>query len=245
LLFSEPGTRSDTQRHRIQLYDAEIAYVDTEIGRLLDAFDESSLTDRTLVVITSDHGEGLGDHGYQMHGIHLYEEDVRIPLLLRFPGVVRAGTTIAGPVAGVDIAPTVLDLLGLTPRPDAMPGRSIAPALRGEGELEDRSIFLVRRPYGREQVITDEGTVAVGGVKLAIRDAGWKYIAEEELGSYELYDLESDPTERRDLTSAEPEVARRLAQRIEEWRGRYERPHDVPRLSREDREALEALGYVE
>ena len=100
-------------------YDGEIAYMDAQISRLLEALRMSGRLDRTLVVVTADHGESLGEHGEQTHGLLLYDATLRVPLMLRYPRSIAPGSTLSGRlVSSVDILPTILDLLGL----DAMPG---------------------------------------------------------------------------------------------------------------------------
>ena len=94
-------------------YDREISYVDACFGDLVDRLRAAGLYDRSVVVVAGDHGEGLGEHGERTHGLFLYDAALRVPLLIRAPGIVPAGARIGGPVELADVAPTVLDLLGL------------------------------------------------------------------------------------------------------------------------------------
>lgn len=171
----------------------------------------------------------------------LYEEAVRIPLIVRYPGVVPAGRVIGGPVELIDVVPTVLGLLGLEGFAAELPGRSLVPALR-DGALPDlgRRVFLLRQPYGRGSVEVDQGRVRVGGMKLAVREGRWKFISDKS-GVAELYNLEADPGETRNRIAEEPETARRLAR----WRARYRTPPAPSAIPDEDRRGLEALGYAE
>ncbi len=117
-------------------YDSGIAYADRQLGRLLEALAERNLTERTLVVLTSDHGESLGEEGLVSHG-HLHDSNLLVPWILALPGGRAAGERIPGQVGLVDLVPTVLDLLGL-PVPGGLDGRSLAPLLRGAAPAAPR-----------------------------------------------------------------------------------------------------------
>lgn len=222
------------------LYDAEVAYTDAEIGRLLAGLDALGLAGDTLVVVTADHGEGLFDHGHVFHDVFLYEEAVRVPLVLRGPGI-ASGELLDGPVSLVDLLPTLLDLMG---RPDpSLPGaRSFASSLRGGAAIDDvRPIVLERREFRTDRV----GRIPVRGEALAVRDGRWKYVEAPEEGRRELYDLVSDPGEQENLATREPARAAALAAYLARWREAH--PVAVPAapVSPEDARRLEALGYVE
>ena len=112
-------------------YDEEVAWSDELVGRLLTALSDAGVTDRTLVVVTSDHGEGLGDHGEAVHGYFIYETTLHVPLVIRGPGV-KPGTAIDAVTRSVDLFPTVMEMLGLRDRTPATSGLASAAALRGE-----------------------------------------------------------------------------------------------------------------
>lgn len=222
------------------LYDGEVAYTDAELGRLLAGLDKLGLDGETLVVVTADHGEGLFDHGHLFHDVFLYEEAVRVPLVLRGPGV-KAGRVLPGPVTLLDLFPTLLELLGLS-APAGLPGRSFAAALAGGPPSgAARAIVLERRVFTSERV----GTIPVRGEKLAVREGRWKYIEAPEEERRELYDLESDPRERVNLAEREPARAAALAERLARWRRDTPAAPPAASVSPEDAERLEALGYVE
>ena len=230
----------------VALYDGEIAFTDHGLGRLVDAIEAEGLSARTLVAVTADHGEGLMQHGHMGHGLHLYEEAVRVPLVFRWPGSLPAGARLPGPVEHVDLVPTVLDLLGVPRGQDELQGQSLAPALRGgtgtAGHDTRRAVFLQRRLY-------DAGVVsgfAVKGEKFAVRAGQWKYIEAPEEETRELYDLGADPGETKDLFAADAAVADRLARGLAAWRGRFDRRARArDDSSTEMQEALRALGYVQ
>lgn len=224
-------------QREISAYDEEIAYTDFQLGRLLDTLDELDLADDTLVVITADHGEGLMDHAHMEHGVHVYEEQVRVPWLIRFPGVVAAGIQPSAPVGLLDLAPTVVDLLGAAAA-DSFTGRSLAPALRGEAKLDpDHPIRFFRRHYADP---SDEK--GPSGVQYGIRVGEWKYIERPSEGEPELYNLRTDPREKHNMIGWRPEIAARLSDLL--VRGGEDGPAEG-RLSPEETKRLQALGYVE
>src|SRR5439155_21423698 len=108
-------------------YDAEVAFMDRQVARLTAFLEARRLTPRTLVIAVADHGEGLGDHGEMEHGYLLNEEVLRVPLIVTLPGIVRGGARVETMVSLVDVAPTVLDLLGISTQA-RFPGRSLRPA---------------------------------------------------------------------------------------------------------------------
>jgi arylsulfatase A-like enzyme len=232
----------------IALYDGEIAFADLGLARLIETLREEGLDEDTLVVVTGDHGEGLLDHGYMFHGVHIYEEAVHVPLVFRWPGTIPAGRTIAEPVELVHVAPSVLDLLGLEEEARALPGRSFAPALRGEDALDAQAPVYLQRRHFRPTVLgdPDDGGLRVRGEKFGVRIGEWKYIVGPEEKSEELFQLGDDPGERVNLVGELPRKAAELSARLAAWReARGPSGAPVDRVAEEDREALEALGYVE
>ena len=247
----------------IARYDAEIAFTDSEVGRLFEALDDLGLADDTLVVVTGDHGEGLMDHGHLNHGVDIYEEAVRVPLIVRLPRRIAAGSRVAVPVELTDVAPTILELVAETrpspgppgnhPRPSeslqdsggAVSGRSLAALLSGDALAEERPIYFYRRHYDGAMV----GRVWAEGEKFGLREGRWKYTRGSESQHEELYDLDADPAERDNLADSRRDVAEVLAERLEAWRTSVSRPHStaapLSAPSEEDRARLEALGYVD
>jgi arylsulfatase A-like enzyme len=244
----------------IARYDAEIAFVDSEVRRLFEALDELGLGADMLVVLVGDHGEGLMDHGHLNHGADIYEEAVRVPLIARLPGRIAAGSRVVAPVALIDVAPTILELVAEGgpasdkpshhPSPDellrdsegAAGGRSLVELLGGEASSAERPVYFYRRHYEGAMV----GRVWAEGEKFGVRDGRWKYTRGSGSKSEELYDLDADPAERNNLLDSRRDVAERLAEQLDVWLRSVSRPDSAEALlSEEDRARLEALGYVD
>ena len=223
-------------------YDAEIAFADQQIGALLAALDRLGLADDTLVAITADHGEGLMQHGQMGHGVQLYEEQVRVPLLLRWPGRLPAGRVVEGAVSLIDLAPTLLELAGARDAGGVMQGESLAPVLADPSAVAPgRPIFLYRREFAPGRVDGQR----VAGEKYGVLVGDWKLVLGPEEGTRELFDVLHDPRERDERSAAEPARAAELEQRITEWLATHERDTTAPdATSEEELERLRALGYV-
>ena len=213
-------------------YDGTVAWSDEIVGRLIDALRASRVLESTLVIVTSDHGESLGEHGEDVHGYFVYEATLRVPLVIRGPGV-KAGARIDGLVRTIDIQPTVLEVLGSPPAPSS--GRSIAAALRSGAPVSDEPSFAESLTpllhYGWSDL-------------RAVNDGRWKYILAPKP---ELYDLKNDPNELRNVVDTEPARAAALRVAIED-RLRAEqsgsRGAQSSGIPRETLERLGALGYV-
>jgi arylsulfatase A-like enzyme len=167
-------------------YDAAIRYTDASIAALLDMLRQTPRGERTLIVVTSDHGEAFMEHGYMEHGRTLHEEVLRVPLLFWGPGLVAAGRRVPGPVGVIDVSPTILDLLGQAV-PPGIGGVSLAPqVLPGEPP-----------PLG-ERVLFSENT-RYNTYRLAARARRFKAMWTGP--GLQIFDLDRDPTERQPITS--------------------------------------------
>ncbi len=219
------------------LYDAEIRFFDDAFERFALQLEALGALDDTLVVITSDHGEDLLEHGWLGHGTTLYEPALRVPLVFVWPGELPAGRRVNCPHSLVDLAPTLLDLAGI-PIPSGLDGRSFVDELRGAGCGEERAIFseLHSVPYER-----DAGLPAVSA-----RHGDWKLIYHVGDGRSELYDLSRDPLERQDLAAVETERVRKLTQEVQRYLASAPPRADEPEpLDPEVESQLRELGYVE
>ncbi|MGE5191867.1 MAG: tetratricopeptide repeat protein [Deltaproteobacteria bacterium] len=212
-------------------YDAEIAYADRQVGRLVDFLKTRGLESRTLVVVVGDHGEGLGEHIEQTHGSTLYDATMHVPLIFYKPEELPQGLRIPDNVSIVDISPTILDLLGLKGLPKAT-GRSVKPAIRARD--------LPSVPcYGA----TDEPFLQNGWSPLrSLTDGEWKYIRTTKV---ELYDLANDPAERHNLADDDPGRVRAMEDLLSDIESRMVRREEVGvQLSANERRALASLGYA-
>lgn len=228
----EPHTpyRPPERFARYDPYDGEIAYADEIVGRLVDSLKRRKLYDDATIVLLSDHGEGLGDHGEQEHGVFIYDESIRVPLIVRLPDGRGAGRRDASPVQHVDVTPTLLDLAGIA-RPPEWRGRSLRPLLESGAALDEQGIYS-ESMYPRYHFGWSELT--------SLTDARYRFI---QAPRHELYDLADDPRERNNLAGrrAQTETAMRAAlDRLTAGRA-IGAPAAV---SDEARERLQALGYV-
>jgi tetratricopeptide (TPR) repeat protein len=196
-------------------YDGEIAYTDELVGRLIRYLKSHQLYDRSTIVLLSDHGEGLGDHGEQEHGLFVYEEAIHVPLIIKQEGNVGAGRRVADLVQHVDLVPTILDLVK-APGAGGFRGRSLKPALEGTGELGGWSELT------------------------ALTDGRYRYI---KAPREELYDLQRDADERTNLAGERPQARQALRGALDKLAAgaKIPAPGEVPP---EARERLQALGYV-
>src|SRR5262249_302377 len=139
----EPYTPPEpfASRYAQDPYSGEIAYADASLGAFFDRLRAAGALQRTLVVITSDHGESLGEHGERTHGLFAYESTLRVPLIMGAPGALSAAT-IASPVRLVDIAPTILDLVGASPAGAPFDGRSLRPLIGAGGQTDDPGSYF-------------------------------------------------------------------------------------------------------
>ena len=208
----------------IEAYRGEVDYVDGQIERLLSGLEALDLLDTTLLVVTSDHGEGLGDHGWLGHGRNLHDELVLVPLLLRAPGL-EGGRRLRGPAQLEDLMPTLLSMLGL-PLPQGLDGVDLSPWLRGEVADSPRDAVVGRRADYPD-------TPAL------FYQRRWpeKWIGELDAAGG-LYRLDADPREAQASPSRPPQLLRARVPAATPAG-----PH--PPLDAETRRALEALGYAE
>jgi len=196
-----PGTVTDdgTIRDRQRM----LAAVDEGLGRLLDALARRGVLDDTLVVLTSDNGYFYGEHGLSVERRLAFEESIRLPLLVRYPRLVRAGSTPAALALTIDLAPTLLELAGVSP--PTLDGRSLVPLLRGDAGGW-RTSFLVE--YTSDTVFPRMSHMGYD----ALRTERHKYVRYRELpGMDELYDLERDPFELDNLAASPAQAALRGA----------------------------------
>ena len=225
---------SQEDRRRLEaFYDGAVRYTDLHLGRLFDALRQRQVQRPTLVAFTADHGEEFWDHGHFEHGHDYYHEVTRVPLFFWAPGLLPAGRTVDEPVGLVDIAPTLLDLIGV-PGPEADSwddGLSLVPGWQAETfDLPPR----------------DSGGNLYNYPAVLIEEGPWRAILRAQ-GQLELYHVPSDPLERRDVALLQPETAavfRKILQpRLDAFM--VAAGEDADGLSAEDMEGLRSLGYVQ
>jgi arylsulfatase A-like enzyme/Flp pilus assembly protein TadD len=231
--YSPPETPGRTLHG--QGYDREISYMDHCFGDLVEGLRERGLLDRSILYVVGDHGESLGEHREQTHGVFLYEGAVRVPKFIRAPGLLPKGREAQGPAELVDIAPTLLDLLGL-PALERAQGSVLTPRIRGREEgaraLAYAETLMPRIEYGWSEL-------------KMVRDSRFKYVRAPRP---ELYDLREDPKELSNLVDVESDLAAEMAGLLEAWIERTSRP-DVDAaasrsLSPEEEAKLRSLGYL-
>ena len=228
------------------LYREEVAFTDHHVGRLLRGLEERGLGDETLVVFTADHGEELMEHGWIGHTRTLYDELLRIPLVLSLPGVLPP-RTVAEPVSLLDVTPTIAQLAGLPRRPE-WEGVSLAPLLlEGRAVHADRPVFA-EVTFGRD-LPAEERRNPHAGEKFAHKTAvilnDAKLVHDEPSDSWELYDRSTDAGERRNLWEEGMEGTHPLHVLLRAWEaGRGSRTGPSAELDDAALDELRKLGYV-
>jgi arylsulfatase A-like enzyme/Flp pilus assembly protein TadD len=215
-------------RVRSSPYDGEVAFVDEQIGRLLDGLGD--VVERCVVLVTADHGESLGEHDESSHGFFVYDASMRVPWIMAGPDL-PSGRRVDDPVSLVQIMPTLLDLLGL-PIPDDLDGTSTLPLLAGE-RADPTPIYA--------ESLFPRLNFGWSGSR-SWRRGSWKYI---EAPRPELYDLAQDPGETRNLMSERAEVAGELHRELRKFLARGGELGAVSlEVDEQTRLQLDALGYV-
>jgi arylsulfatase A-like enzyme len=224
------------REHLVNLYDAEIAFVDSKIKEVVDKIKELGLWDNTLVVLNADHGEAFGEHHHYYHGHTLHEEQVRVPLIVKPPQSQVPGKVVYGPVRNMDIMPTILDYCGIRP-PQSLDGQSLRPFIAKDGTPELATYLETYHLKTQTHMV-------------AYRDGQHKLIYNLSHDSTELYDLVADPQERENLLSqieAPLEVQLReelLSALGVESLGALELSETSIKINPSTRERLRALGYI-
>ncbi len=235
----------------IDLYDGEIRYTDeTLIGPLIATLKDMGLYDRTLIVFTSDHGEEFFDHHGWGHGHSLYEESLKVPLIVKFPGSRFKGMKIEDTVPLVDIFPTILEEAGIEYADLIIDGQSLFPLITGEekgdrGFLADvaANVLASRIPqriamsHGKEKLILNR--------KMSPEDLGFFISPPSVLDPVEFYDLARDPEERQNIVEDRSASANRIIRKIDEvYKAARKRKTGKMALDEELKKQLKALGYI-
>jgi tetratricopeptide (TPR) repeat protein len=238
LHFFDPHTPYDPPepfktRYISHLYDGEIAYVDAVLAEVIGELERRSLLEKTLIVVVSDHGEGLGDHGEDEHGLLTYDSTLRVPWIMRLPGRTAAGTSIDHPVSLVDVFPTIVELFGFG-SPGPVDGTSQVDSLRvgaaARGDVLYAESLYPRLRFGWSELI-------------GVRTDRFKYIRAPRR---ELYEYRRDPGESTNVIGQYREVADRLDQILTAMSQKASVPADRPpsAIDSASERALRSLGYV-
>ncbi len=217
------------------LYDHDLAFLDRQIGGLFEFLRERQLWEKTIIIISADHGEQFMEHGHLGHGFNLYQEDIRVPLLIKLAGKSEP-RMVPEPVQLLDLGPTILDLLGL-PIPAIFEGKSLKPLLEGKPGLGDENIYSACNLFGEPSY--------------SLRKNNHLLVYYAFSGRAELYDLSSDPENKSDLSAQSPELSGRMLEELKQMILNHQAEREKNRagetkikLRPEDVEKLRALGYV-
>jgi arylsulfatase A-like enzyme len=250
LVCSDGRWRISRERleQEVALYDAGVLYVDHQIGRVYERLRELGLLDDTMIVVTSDHGESLGERGQMGHGAFLYQSVLEVPLVIRYPKLFPEGSRILEPVSLVDVLPTVLDAVELGVSTDVS-GRSLVP---GRSSSDRVGVLAEYVPYATDRVSRatsrwlDCDFSAVGRVSVSLQIGTVKLIWNAD-GRHELFHLDSSPREEDDRFGRDPELDRTMMAALEVRLSALQSGSPVapaPELDEETLRALRALGYV-
>jgi arylsulfatase A-like enzyme len=235
----------------VGLYDGEIRYTDERLIKpLLSRLKQLGLYDRTLVIVTSDHGEEFFDHGGWEHGHTLYNELLRVPLIMKFPGSKFRGMRIEPIVSQVDLMPTILEEMGIADQDLRLDGRSLHPLLKGESR-DDRVFFADRKSHVTDTNTSQRITLNAGRMKLILN----KVFSPVELTFYhypppptppvELYDLREDPAEKTNIADKNADLVRRLTAQLDGlFKNARPRQPAKTQMTKELEDQLRALGYI-
>ncbi|MFB3880784.1 MAG: sulfatase [Armatimonadota bacterium] len=231
-------------RDEANLYDADLRYADWAVGEVVKLLEKRSLLENTLLIITSDHGEAFGEHGYLGHRDGLYDEHVHIPLVMRFPGARKPVGRVRALTETVDLLPTVLDLLAL-PIPKSVQGRSLVPLITGETPAVHDFVFA--RAEGAPE-------------SYLVRDQRWAMILFKGGRLRALYNLRDDPWQTRNVVAQQSAQAARMAAAFTsfarrqqyppldfvdpDWKPERRPPAARLKLSNDQKRELKALGYL-
>jgi len=232
--YSPPSPFRDT--HRDDLYSGEIAYVDDALGRFLGELEERDSMKNTLVVFTSDHGEGLGEHGEKTHGMFAYEATLPVPLIFRWKGILPEGRHVPSRVRLIDIAPTLVEMVGVGRSSVGYQGESLVPLIFGDSPAPDRDSYFEALAFN-----LNRNWAPLTG----LYRGHFKYI---DLPIPELYDLESDPGETKNLYPESPgrgrQMAASLAELVDAHSTQASREIRTAEVDAETVRRLQTLGYV-
>jgi arylsulfatase A-like enzyme len=235
--------------HLVALYEGEVTVADMEVAKVLAVLEETGHADDTIVIVTADHGEVLYEHEFYFgHDIMLYGPALDVPMIVKGKGLFPPGRIVTEPVRLIDLAPTILEALGIPPdEVGEFEGRSLLPVLagpRGRGAPRGAHPSSADTLYAEVFPPKEDWKV---GERHAIEGLRWKLILDDETERRELYDLVGDPGERSDLSAAQPETAATYFAAWDAWKASKaaEFVQKFPDLDAETIEMLRSLGYID
>ncbi len=220
-------------------YQGAVTYVDDEFGRLLDALESKNVLSRTAVVVTADHGESLGEHGMYFVHTGLYDSTTHIPFLAWFPGDGRHGVQVRDIVESVDIFPTLLEYMALTP-PEGIRGRSLWPLIRG-GSLPAKNAFIEHAGHSLV-ALRSERYAYIRHLRNSYIQPSYPFTRDRE----ELYDIQEDPHQLHDLSKDRQDLMTQFRGELERRRhGKLDLAPGKAEVTPETTDVLRSLGYVQ
>ena len=235
-----PYIRGDKRSIAIASYDGEISFVDSCIKDLLKKLITLGIYDKTMIILTSDHGEGFIEHDHWYHGYSIYQEQIRIPLIIKYPNRKPNAEVVTSPVRLIDVMPTIFEILEITKNLPDMEGKSLVRSNK-EGEMRD--------------VYIDNNLINKNIFKGLIEDNEWKYIFTEaseikdvsDFGDEELYNIKNDPGERQNLLKIKPDIVKRMRKKLAGYL-KYCKEKEIASsqvsLDYETAQQLKSLGYL-
>lgn len=258
----QTGTPDHTKRRgqdevpdALKAYNSEILYTDFHVGKLLDALDKTGLRDETIVVLTADHGESIGERGYQGHSHRLLESVVHVPLIFRHPKTIEAGRVVEEKVSTLDILPTLVDMTVKKKDPEAkIPteyvGRSLAKNLEQNVDIPDRTVRFVA--FAGQKWLAPKWLAKIWlrdldfPLKTGYRKGDKKVIWTPEHDEIQIFDLATDPFENNPLKLDDGDKRfEQESEQISKWYKSTDLAEGENKMSDRDKEALESLGYIQ
>lgn len=208
-----PSNVKDTDE-LLARYDGATAYVDNQLRRLLETLNDSGISDETLIILTSDHGESLIEHGIYFGHHGLYDTTIHVPLILKYSGL-PSRQRIKGFIQHIDIVPSILDILGIKTKSSAIDGKSVIPLINGQVKQLRDAVYVEEADVERKKAIRTADYKYI--YALSEKDAMCKACGRIHGGTRELYDLNKDPGETENIVEENPDAANKLQEKLSEW----------------------------
>ena len=240
----ELDVNDEDLRHFRALYDGGIRYTDEKIGEFLSYLRDSGLEDRSLIIITADHGEEFKEHGSFLHGRLYYRPNLHVPLIMRIPHYPRREIRINEFVQSIDLLPTILDVAGLPSHPNAQ-GRNLLPSIKRHRNFFNRFLWKIANPFTKDSNISFAEHHKTKSCSI-ITD-GYQLIYHAESDSMELFNLKDDPLEQNNIAAAHTNITERLFSKCVAFYNAETSKYKaiVTDLGEVQRKQLEALGYID